>query len=830
MEDTGAISPDSAQETVVNQCPDCNKSLDVTDFSPFSKIVCPHCEAAVRVRTTLGHYYITGLLGEGGMSQVFKAQDVNLGREVALKILHQDLSKDVSLTAMFEREAKLTASIHHPNVVKVYTVGNDQGYFYIAMELVNAISLEHLIGSKGAHAEEQVLNIAHDVTSGLRAAHLAGLIHRDIKPGNMLVTEDGVTKLVDFGLAVQHGGADESEDLWATPFYVPPEKLDGEPDSFLGDIYSLGATIYHALAGKPPFEANTSSMDELKRIKAEPISLKDAAPGVSKATIKLVDTMMAYSPDNRPASYDALLEALDNLQVKSFGKVRKGRVRETAAKIPLPAKIGIGVFGVAILGGILFALARPGSGSGVDPLMGGGGDRVINAGENTNAQLFLEARSLMAKGNLGKAEEIFDGLFEEESLSASARAWTRFNRGLITLLRGNEKQAREIFAGLQNLESFTGENGEFADQEKFLKKVGRALAKPLPLLDSEMDDYSPDSFQALGLFAGGVKNWNLGVPDSGIRWMEKFKEGSPPEEFDWIITMKDQVQPYRRDWKLFSELGNPSIKMSKEELKSLKQQLEAELPKFQTRGELPRVVKKRVERVEEILNAQAEDARMLAEAKAKEEEEQKAKKLAETTAKSKGKGKGKSANNDAPWTEDELEEKERLTRLLDSFGGYGDTLLFSAALLKLESEDFQTERGRLLRDELVSAYKSASLYLDTLASAVKEEGYEGEVIRREGVPLDARITDATSVTFVVDLGFGPNEIDVQDLSPAWLAGISTSVFGEPDAESAGKWEQAVWFSMACNLPAEGRRLADKLVAVDPGFAERWKLLEALQGN
>ena len=218
---------------------------------------------------------------------------------------------------------------------------------------------------------------------------------------------------------------------------------------------------------------------------------------------------------------------------------------------------------------------------------------------------------------------------------------------------------------------------------------------------------------------------------------------------------------------------------------------------------------------------------MLAEAKAKEEEERKAKSLTENTAKGKGKGKGKSANNDEPWTADELEEKERLSRLLDSFAGYGDTLLFSAALLKLESESFQTERGRLLRDELVNAYKSASLYLDTLASAVKEEG---EVLRREGVPLDAKITDATSVTFVVDLGFGPNEIDVQDLSPAWLAGISTSVFGEPDAESAGKWEQAVWFSMACNLPAEGRRLADKLVAVDPGFAERWELLDVLRAN
>ena len=193
----------------------------------------------------MGQYQITQLLGEGGMSQVFKAIDVHLGREVALKVLHQSLSRDSALTAMFEREAKLTASILHPNVVKVYTVGNEDGYFFIAMELVEATSLEQMITTSGALSEKDVLHVAHDVVAGLKAAHHEGLIHRDIKPGNMLVTEEGTSKLVDFGLAVQQGGDDESEDLWATPHYVPPEKLDGEIDTYLGDIYSLGATLHH---------------------------------------------------------------------------------------------------------------------------------------------------------------------------------------------------------------------------------------------------------------------------------------------------------------------------------------------------------------------------------------------------------------------------------------------------------------------------------------------------------------------------------------------------------------------------------------------------------
>ena len=153
------------QSPVINQCPDCSQSIDVTTLTPFSKVVCPHCGSSVRVRTGMGKYQITGVLGAGGMSQVFRAMDMHLQREVALKILHQTLSQDSALTAMFEREAKLTASILHPNVVKVYTVGQDQGYFFIAMELVDATSLEEIIAKDGALKEEKVLSIAHDVTA-----------------------------------------------------------------------------------------------------------------------------------------------------------------------------------------------------------------------------------------------------------------------------------------------------------------------------------------------------------------------------------------------------------------------------------------------------------------------------------------------------------------------------------------------------------------------------------------------------------------------------------------------------------------------------------------
>ncbi|MEO0416351.1 MAG: serine/threonine-protein kinase, partial [Verrucomicrobiota bacterium] len=310
------MESDSAH-TVIESCPACKSELDVTEFTPHSKIVCPSCGEKFRVRSVLGHYRIAKLLGEGGMSQVFAADDVTLGRRVALKILHQSFSRDESLTSMFEREAKLTAAINHPNVVKVYTVGRDQGYFYIAMELVWAVSVEQLIATKGAIKEELVLRIAEDVVSGLRAAQGENLIHRDIKPGNMLVMGDSTTKLVDFGLAVHQDGVDEDEDLWATPFYVPPEKLEGEADTYLGDIYSLGATLYHAIAGEPAFVANTSSLDELIEIKKQPVDLKSKATHASKGTIKLIDTLMAYKAEDRPQSYDEILEKIGEARQKA---------------------------------------------------------------------------------------------------------------------------------------------------------------------------------------------------------------------------------------------------------------------------------------------------------------------------------------------------------------------------------------------------------------------------------------------------------------------------------------------------------------------------------
>src|SRR5258707_583861 len=194
----------------------------------------------MRVRRTFNHFELQEVLGSGGMGAVYLALDQNLHRPVALKLLREEHSKSPDLIASFEKEAAITASINHPHVVKVYSTGIDHGIFYIAMELVSKGSLEELMTLQGKVPESQVLEVGIQIAQGLNAAWQRGLIHRDVKPGNILFADAHNAKIVDFGLAVlQEHANTEGSAIWGTPYYVAPEKLDPVPhEDFRSDMYS----------------------------------------------------------------------------------------------------------------------------------------------------------------------------------------------------------------------------------------------------------------------------------------------------------------------------------------------------------------------------------------------------------------------------------------------------------------------------------------------------------------------------------------------------------------------------------------------------------------
>lgn len=814
MEATAANDPLDAP--LIMHCPECGKPLDVSGLPPYSRIECPHCASLVRVRTTMGQYQIVGTLGEGGMSQVFRALDRNLGREVALKILHQALSRDEALTAMFEREAKLTASIVHPNVVKVYSVGQDLGYFYIAMELLQAVSLEQLIAAKGALSEPEVLGIALDVARGLQAALEEQLIHRDIKPGNMLVTDEGTTKLVDFGLALQQGGEDLSEELWATPYYVPPEKLEGATDTFLGDIYSLGATLYHALAGKPPFDANTSSMEDLKTIKRNEVDLKAAAPGLSKATVKLVERMMAYRPEDRVQSYEELIAQIEEVRRRQFGIESGSRRRSRGKRLGLTIAGGIGL--VATVASLAVYLVQ-GRAPVVEGELGiGEGERVITAGENTVTGQFLGARGQLAEGRFVEASEVFGALVADGAAPASIRLWSHFLLGSIRLFNGETQLAGESFREVAAISPEAGAGN--AEAFGFLKRAAALAADGLPVLVDEAE-FAPGSVECLGFLVAGLKNWQQGEFESGAALLGRFVESQPPEPFGWIAGLKPRVEPFLADFALLRTLPNPAATAA--DLDAQAEALRKGGEALRTRGAAPRLVKRRLDRIGEI--------RRLAAAAATPEPD------AADPAPPPGTMPGTTpgtmpgstpAGAEPPTGPAEQAEIDRLKSLAASFAPLSETLLFSGAVLKLREERFATPSALALRDELVRSYTLAGQYLPLLAESLGKTPFEGVVKRRAGRDLEAVVTAADAGTFVVDLGFGPNEVEIGEFSPAWLVECGLRVLPPLSAGSAATWETLVSFGLCAGQAGLVAPKAAELASLDAEFARRWSLLQRLQ--
>jgi serine/threonine protein kinase len=285
--------------------------IDMTGLQPFTEVACPSCGSVFTARIRFDHFEIQALLGEGGMGSVYRAVDTNLDREVALKVLKLSLSGNADECEKLEREARTTAQINHPHIIKIFDFGRSQGQFYIAMELIGGGSLDDLIQTCHAVPESTVLQVGIQVAQGLAAALELGLIHRDIKPANILFADAETAKLVDFGLAmVMSEAAQARGEIWGTPYYIAPEKLDEQPEDFRSDIYSLGGTLFHALAGRPPYEAESASLVALKQLKSRSVSLQAFAPDVCNETAYVINRMMAKKPEKRYASYNELVEHL----------------------------------------------------------------------------------------------------------------------------------------------------------------------------------------------------------------------------------------------------------------------------------------------------------------------------------------------------------------------------------------------------------------------------------------------------------------------------------------------------------------------------------------
>jgi DNA-directed RNA polymerase subunit RPC12/RpoP len=318
-----------ASEPTAQTCPGCGTTVDTTEAEPLARIACPKCGKKIRVERTFDHFLVVETLGVGGMGTVYKARDMQLDRFVALKLLRRDLGGEEDHKARLQEEARIAAAVNHPYVIQVFDSGTDHGQFYVVMELVDQGSLDDLMALQPRLPEKRVLEIGIQVAKGLRAAHRRGLIHRDVKPANILFVDEHAAKIGDFGLAssaTQRWGIGV---VWGTPEYVAPERLNNDPEDFRSDIYSLGATLFHAIAGKPPIEVATNSSTALLQLKKQPLDLQAAAPDVSEETAEVLQRMIAADPAQRFSSYDDLVAELERAwrELELDDAISEGEIR-----------------------------------------------------------------------------------------------------------------------------------------------------------------------------------------------------------------------------------------------------------------------------------------------------------------------------------------------------------------------------------------------------------------------------------------------------------------------------------------------------------------------
>ena len=258
----------------------------------------------------INRYEIIAKIGSGGMADVYKAKDHVLNRLVAIKVLKQEYSTDATFVKKFRVEAQSAAGLSHPNIVSVYDVGEDDGVYFIVMELVQGITLKNYIDMKGKLDIREALNISVQIASGLSAAHENRIIHRDIKPQNIIMSRDGKVKVTDFGIAKVADSTTVTTTAAGTVHYISPEQARGGYSDERSDIYSLGITMYEMVTGRVPFEGETNVAVALMHIQSEMVPPRKLEPSIPVSFEKIILKCTQKKPERRYASAKELIADL----------------------------------------------------------------------------------------------------------------------------------------------------------------------------------------------------------------------------------------------------------------------------------------------------------------------------------------------------------------------------------------------------------------------------------------------------------------------------------------------------------------------------------------
>ena len=256
-------------------------------------------------------YEILGKIGTGGMADVYKAKDHKLNRFVAVKVLKPEFREDTTFIRKFRSEAQAAAVLTHPNIVNVFDVGDDNGVYYIVMELIEGITLKEYISKKGKLSVKEATSIAIQVSMGLEAAHSHGIVHRDVKPQNIIISMDGKVKVTDFGIARAASSNTISSNVMGSVHYSSPEQVRGGYSDAKSDIYSLGITMYEMVTGHVPFDGDTTVAIAIKHLQEEIVSPRKYVPDLPYSLEQIILKCTQKSVDRR---YENMSEVIEDLK------------------------------------------------------------------------------------------------------------------------------------------------------------------------------------------------------------------------------------------------------------------------------------------------------------------------------------------------------------------------------------------------------------------------------------------------------------------------------------------------------------------------------------
>ncbi|MGB0094232.1 MAG: protein kinase, partial [Solirubrobacteraceae bacterium] len=279
-----------------------------------------------------GRYKVISRLGSGGMADVYLAEDQQLGRKVALKLLHRRFAEDPGFVERFRREAQAAAGLQHPNVVSVYDRGEYDGTYYIAMEYLPGLSLKQLIRQEAPIDPVRAIDITIQILKAARFAHRRGIIHRDLKPHNVIIDDSGHAKVTDFGIA-RAGASDMTEtgSIMGTAQYLSPEQAQGHAVSAGSDLYSVGVVLYELLTGRVPFDGEAAVTIALKHVSESPTPPSAINPNVPPELERIVLWALNKNPADRPTDAEQFVALLEQAKAAILARQRGQRTTSFAA-------------------------------------------------------------------------------------------------------------------------------------------------------------------------------------------------------------------------------------------------------------------------------------------------------------------------------------------------------------------------------------------------------------------------------------------------------------------------------------------------------------------